>query len=817
MRNIKSTLRFARNSALLFVAASGMAYLSACSETDINPDNGGNNGDDNVLVESLKLSSGSNPNLAKTYPNSRQMGTRANDVPEHPNPDMKAPSEDELNKMNKIVDFFNPYYFPDFNGNPCFYIPAGTKFELMKDSNHTEKGQLVGQGIGIFANSEVVPKYYIAGDLTISGTGNDNPMEIHILNGGKLTDNSIIQSKTTIYLYGGGDILQANQNAQKNIHIEGTLIATGNLSHDDVDMEILGDCYTTGKIHGKNVTLVGGEVYAGCAVTAKEQIYLTGETSHISAGYVSAPKIELAGGQGTSGNKLEILLRAGGYLHATESLNLKNYDNIHLYAIDGQAAMVHTDVLDVNGTELIGTFSNVAVKYNKQIGTQEAGEDGIVHLVFSESVKENGEITYEFEESDDECAPITIIDPNDPDEPKNPGTTTPVNPGPDPNTPPVTPDPNTPVLENIGSIEPVPGHEHPISATCIFANGKDAYLSWHTQGPKFHGCIEYITVDNGTVTLNSYLETSPANDEYGAIDFNHVIFDNNKIFVAGDHPKKGGILGWIHCNNGAFATGNVELNLKELYNGQGGSGNCIIRNGDYYQVASVKGFETYNVNDFNIGAKSNKAVARLAAYDFDPAGESASGRQTGKHIATDGQNVVMLTLINRDNGTNTAKASIKVYAASDITYKNAIASYIIDDEVLSPVDGKDVIAIQGNDIWVCLGKGGVQHLTLAGSTISRSSKFVLAKASENDLKTWGVSAKEAAASCANGLAVKDNYVYVAHGGAGLVVLNKDDLKFVTRSRHNGGNSANYVNVHPDGYIYVAYGKSKVQVFGWKQN
>ena len=40
MRNIKTTLRYVRNSALLFAAASGMSYLTACqSENDItSPD-----------------------------------------------------------------------------------------------------------------------------------------------------------------------------------------------------------------------------------------------------------------------------------------------------------------------------------------------------------------------------------------------------------------------------------------------------------------------------------------------------------------------------------------------------------------------------------------------------------------------------------------------------------------------------------------------------------------------------------------------------------------------------------------------------------
>ena len=517
--------------------------------------------------------------------------------------------------------------------------------------------------------------------------------------------------------------------------------------------------------------------------------------------------VELAGN-----SPLEILLRDGGYLLATEQLNLKDIGNVFVRAAEDHYAMVETKVLDVNNKDLKGTFYNVAVKYDTQTGTQEkAADETEVVLDWNESVKVNDEIDYKIEDGDD-CAPKVIEGPTEP-------------------TPDPTPDPE---LENIGSIEPAE-HSHPISATSIFTVGNDAYVSWHTQGTGFHGCIEHLTVDNGTVTLNSYLETAPTNDTYGAIDFNHVIFDNGKIFVAGDHPKKGGILGWINCDGGTFPTGNTaKLNLITLYKEQyvnaagdtvysnGGSGNCIIRNGEYYQTASVAGFETFNVADFTEATWKLKSVAKLPSWKFDPNLAEApanpwerDGSRTGKHIATDGAKVVMLTLINRDKAANTANASVKVFNATDINYENEIASYVVEDVLLSPVDGKDVIAIEGNDIWVCLGQGGVKHLALAGNTITEVASFRLADKSKEELKGWEMSVKEAEAACANGLAVDKDYVYIAHGGAGLIVLKKNDLSFVTRTRHNGGNSANYISLHSNGYIYVAYGKSKVQVFAWK--
>ncbi len=787
MRNIKTSLRFVRNSALLFVAASGMTYLTACSETDITPDNGGNNnGDENVLVEQLKVNAGSNPSLAKSYYNSH-LGTRAAwDVPEHPGMP-EAPSAEELAAMNPIDASTNVYSYSGYNGTPNFYVKGDVNFNQLATVVYVQDAS---------TNWQQVPvqnvRYFIDGNVSFNGFGGDEntPIEVHILNGGKLSAGTNIPYATTIYLYGGGDIVKASNQGDKIIYHKGSLIAEEDLIHGDTDITIEGNVYTYGKIHGKNVTLIGGEVFAGCAVTAEDTIYLTGNDSNVSAGYVSAPTIQLSGN-----SPLYISLRDGGYLHATEKLNLTNIGNVFVKADEGEYAMVEAASLSVNNEDLQGTMYNVAVKFDGiHESTNLAGANG-ENILWNNTCQVNGDIVDYAVVDGDDCGPKMVVNPND-----NP-----------------TPDPD-PVLENVGSVAPSDGdqHTHPISATCIYTNGQDAYLSWHTQGPNFHGCIEYLTVANGTVTLNSYLETSPSNDTYGAVDFNHVIFDNGKIFVAGDHPKKGGILGWIECNDGKFVTGEAVLNIRQLYNEQGGSGNCIIRNGDYYQVASVKGFETFNVSDFSAGAKP-KSIAKLAAYDFSPEGMTADGNKiSGKHIATDGKNVVMLTLINRDNAANTATASIKVYAASDVNYENEIASYIVSDAVLAPVDGKDVIAIQGNDIWVCLGQGGVQHLTLAGNTITKKAEFVLTNMTKEELKGWEMTTKEAAASCANGLAVDGKYVYVAHGGAGLIVLNKEDLSFVTRTKYNGGNSANYVNLNPDGYIYVAYGKSNVQVFAWKK-
>ena len=63
-----------------------------------------------------------------------------------------------------------------------------------------------------------------------------------------------------------------------------------------------------------------------------------------------------------------------------------------------------------------------------------------------------------------------------------------------------------------------------------------------------------------------------------------------------------------------------------------------------------------------------------------------------------------------------------------------------------------------------------------------------------------------------GCNVGKKYVYIAYGGFGLVVLDKETHKVV--AHRDLVHSANYV-IEYKGYIYVAYGQNRLQVFQLK--
>lgn len=806
-----------------------LAILPACSDDDIA--NGGGDEpipDQGVTPENVTVNIKRDPSLAMTY----LTGSRTFDFSQLETSIPEPPKSSELNSMLKLgnegrIDIYitdkvtaDEFVIPDLSNQiyvPAGYytsIPSSLVVKFIHDYDYND-----GNAIQWWFKETTIsnPKYYIDGAVTFNGVGSDGDMEIHILSGGSLIDNQGIRPGTKVYLHDGGVIKRAGNENQ--LSISGELYAEDDidLSNSDMVLEKDSKIYTTGKIKANNINVNGGHIFAGCEVHATKNIIFKSGNSTLSLGYVKAETIEIE-----SGFLASIILRDKGCIIA-DNLQLRSVDDVTIEAEAGGTALVKTKTLLVNDINLQNTFHNLGIIYDERTGSEEGD------VSFNESCQVNGnnKITLKPVSGSGACAPYEAVGPGE----ENP------NPTPNP-TPELT-------IENIGSISPSEEHGHDISATSIYTVKKgdsyDAYISWHTQGSDFHGCIEHALVrmvgDKAEVNLQAYLETAPTSGapEYkGAVDFNHVIFDNGKIFVAGDHPQKGSILGWVDCDEfNSFPTGNsAELNLLTLYryeykNGteieesNGGSGNCIIRNGDYYQVASMAGFETFNVSSFSSSDKI-KSVGKLPSWKFRADnvapinGWERDKTSTGKHIATDGNRVAMLTLVDRDGSTNTAKASIQIYDANDVKYENMVASYIINDEVLSPVNGKDVIAIQGNDVWVCLGKGGIKHLAISGSSMTEVASYKLIGKSDEEIKKLGLTKKRVNAACANGLAVDDKYVYIAHGGAGVFILDKNDLSHVANTRNDAGGSANYISLKDD-ILFVAYGKSKVQVYRFNEN
>ncbi len=322
-----------------------------------------------------------------------------------------------------------------------------------------------------------------------------------------------------------------------------------------------------------------------------------------------------------------------------------------------------------------------------------------------------------------------------------------------------------------------------MSASCIQPSGNYIYTSYHTNGnttANLGGALEVSHMNGNQIVVDVALTNS-------TVDFNHLLLDGSKLYVAGTDKTEGAFFGYVDANGNALGTTLTKYALdKQAKNGI--DANVVVKYGDGYVVSSTRGYEIYD-NVYN---------HTLVSTDKEAKGMAVANNK-------------LYSLIG-DNGTTVTTGELRYFSDASLATANKIA----ETPEISPVDGKNTVAVDGTDVYVCCGKSGLVRYDANGS---ETGKFECPTVKE------GTNTGLALGYC-NGVAVDENYVYVACGGYGLVVLKKSDLSEVChRKAYNTGfnaegkyeegatkaNSANYVAVS-GGNIYVAYGKSRVQVF-----
>lgn len=344
-------------------------------------------------------------------------------------------------------------------------------------------------------------------------------------------------------------------------------------------------------------------------------------------------------------------------------------------------------------------------------------------------------------------------------------------------------------------------HTHDISATCIQPYNGKLYMSYHTNeenqadpSKKTGGCIEVFKTENNQTTMLQYLQ-----DKKELYDFNHLMVDGKDatkyVYIAG-HSTNGGMMGRIALDsNGLLNTEVKDIDETTTLNpltivdwehtGLAKSDeNCIVRDGNKLMVATTRGYGVYDANTLDlIGKKETPGKA--------------------KHIALNNQYIVTLHYNNEvESDDEAVSGTLQVFPlGADIL--TATPAKTINVSSIAPNDGKNTIAIDGNHIYVCRSAKGLSCYDLTTG---------------KEVWNWGApltANTKVPQGYANGVTYDANYIYLACGSYGLVVLDKNKMEDgkpvkVVKKRAEAGMSANYVTLD-GGYIYVAYGKSRLRV------
>lgn len=318
-----------------------------------------------------------------------------------------------------------------------------------------------------------------------------------------------------------------------------------------------------------------------------------------------------------------------------------------------------------------------------------------------------------------------------------------------------------------------------MSATCIQPgeNGK-FYVVYHTNGKASNGAIEAISLTDNTLAINQSVQSAN-----GTNDYNHILVDGNTLWVAGsqsgnaNHADEvtgvGPFMGQISLSGDGTFANQIQISAIDKKT-KGMDANCVANFKSNHIVATTKGFTIFN-------AKMNKWN---------------EGSTEGKYLVAANDKLYALTVDGK----------LTVYTDNEM--QNVDATYELG--AISPKGNKAVIAVDevNGDIYVCKGENGISKISNGTAsqfytcpTFTASNKAQNLEAGKNYVK-----------GCANGVYVAGNYVYVACGSYGLVVLDKTTGKEVCHRKAYNGKSANFVTGDNDNNIFVAYGQSRVQVF-----
>ena len=323
-------------------------------------------------------------------------------------------------------------------------------------------------------------------------------------------------------------------------------------------------------------------------------------------------------------------------------------------------------------------------------------------------------------------------------------------------------------LDLIASEESTDGQ----SATCIQSANNKLYVSYHTYGDKkFGGNIEVLSMTGNQLNVDAKKAAENC-------DYNHLIVDGNSLYLAGSGTNSAGaFLGKVDINDGNLGE---EVKLYAIDNKTKMDANCVAEFKGEHVVATTQGLTSFD-KDFNFWSKKGTE---------------------GKHVVTANSKLYTLDV----------DGNVNVYENKDL---ESPVTYQVG--AVYPKGNKAVMAVEkkSGDIYVCKGENGVAKIS--GTTGEVKEDFFKCPTFTNP-KTTDLAGK--VKGRANGIAIGGDYIYVACGGYGLVVLDREGHVVCHRkanayNANDNSGSANYVTVETvngEEYVFVAYGQNRVQVF-----
>ena len=310
----------------------------------------------------------------------------------------------------------------------------------------------------------------------------------------------------------------------------------------------------------------------------------------------------------------------------------------------------------------------------------------------------------------------------------------------------------THTLVHISELSPA---EADLSATALSFDDDLTYVSWHKKGPEYKGWIDLMGTD---IIEDQEMFTIKASYSTPEIDYNSLYNSPSSGIIVSGGNATGALVGFIDYSPGA--EGN-DLSLESLKLGGASSNYILEKNNQLYAVSGGKN-------------------AVLATINLDE-----------KQVTSSTEMPYLKCIFDHNND---------IYVLYDVKSGDAkIKNIVTNDEFsvgsIDPIDGKNTCTIDDDGtIYVPMGRNGMKVF---------KDGVELATFIHPDKKDSG--------DMANAVSVDDNFIYVAYGTLGLVVLDKTDYRIIANYNCYDDASCNYVLKRDNGLLYVAYGLNGLHI------
>lgn len=304
-----------------------------------------------------------------------------------------------------------------------------------------------------------------------------------------------------------------------------------------------------------------------------------------------------------------------------------------------------------------------------------------------------------------------------------------------------------------------------LSATSVHIVEDVAYVTYHLNGEKYGGAIELIALDEvGRPMIKQQFSSSDFDFNELSLD-DHVSYGNKrKMWVVGAQRLSSSETLQSPAMMAEFTIFDnmiTDENIGDIVDVEGYSGNSVQRLDDVLLVTSGSN------GGVSVIDNATKSVSSFSTLDFM------------KYLIVSDDHIV--SLIASITG-----AQLQCYSSSSSDFSTP--ECVADLGVINPYDGKLVLTIDNEEVFVACGSSGIKVFDI--ESLEQLAEYE----PENGIT--------------NGVVTDDDFVYLANGSGGLEILEKHNLSPVGVYDFDG--SANYVAVQ-DGYIFIANGTGGLEI------